>query len=243
MSITESGTKPTVVLVHGAFAESSSWDGVISGLVGDGYPVIAVANPLRGVTSDSDYLRALLADIAGDIIVVGHSYGGTVMSGGATRNPHVKALVFVGAFAPEEGETPGDLASRLPGSTLGETLTKVALPDGGNDLYIMQSRYHAQFAADSSPEASTILGVTQRPIRESAFGEASGEPAWKTIPSWFLFGAEDRNIPVAMHRFMAERAGSKKTVELAGGSHTVGIPEAAKVVDLIEEAAAATSAA
>jgi pimeloyl-ACP methyl ester carboxylesterase len=243
MSITEPNSKPTVVLVHGAFAESSSWNGVISGLVGDGYPVIAVANPLRGVTSDADYLRALLADIVGDIIVVGHSYGGTVMSGGATGNPNVKALVFVGAFAPEEGETPGDLASRLPGSTLGETLTKVALPDGGNDLYIMQNRYHAQFAADSSPEASAILGVTQRPIRESAFGEASGEPAWKTIPSWFLFGAEDRNIPVAMHRFMAERAGSRKTVELAGGSHTVGIPEAAKVVDLIEEAAAATSAA
>ncbi|MFF1876916.1 alpha/beta fold hydrolase [Leifsonia sp. NPDC058230] len=242
MSITEqSAGKPTVVLVHGAFAESASWNGVIAGLLGEGFPAVAVANPLRGVTSDSEYLRALLRDITGDIILVGHSYGGTIISGGGTDNPNVKALVFVGAFAPEAGETPGELAAKLPGSTLGETLTSVAVPGGGNDLYIMQGRYHAQFAADSSAEVADVMAVTQRPILESAFGEQSGEPAWKTVPSWFLFGAEDRNIPVATHRFMAERAGSKKTVELAGGSHTVGIPEAAKVVDLIREAAAAVA--
>ena len=242
MSITESTAgKPTVVLVHGAFAESSSFSGVISGLLAEGYPAIAVANPLRGVTFDSDYLRALLVDIEGDIILVGHSYGGTIISGGGTDNPHVKALVFAGAFAPEEGETPGDLAGRMPGSSLGETLTKVAQPDGGNDLYIMQSRYHAQFAADSPAEVADVMAVTQRPILESAFGEASGKPAWKTVPSWFLFGAKDLNIPVAMHLFMAERAGSRKTVELPEGSHTVAIPEAAKLVDLIREAADATT--
>ena len=241
MSITEPNSKPTVVLVHGAFAESSSWNGVISGLVGDGYPVIAVANPLRGVTSDADYLRALLADIVGDIIVVGHSYGGTVMSGGATGNPNVKALVFVGAFAPEEGETPGDLAGKFPGSTLAATLTAVPLPEGGNDLYIRQGEYRAQFAADSPAEVAGVMAVTQRPIREAAFSEASGPAAWKSVPSWFLFGAADHNIPAEVHRFMAERAGSRKTIELAGGSHTVGIPEAAQVVDLIREAAAATT--
>jgi pimeloyl-ACP methyl ester carboxylesterase len=193
------------------------------------------------VSFDSDYLRALLADVTGDIILVGHSYGGTVISGGGAGNPNVKALVFVGAFAPEEGETPGDLASRMPGSSLGETLTKVAQPDGGNDLYIMQSRYHSQFAADSPAEVANVMAVTQRPILESAFGEASGEPAWKTVPSWFLFGSLDRNIPAAMHRFMAERAGSRRTVEMEGGSHTVGIPEAARVVELIREAAAASA--
>ncbi|MGV8967225.1 MAG: alpha/beta fold hydrolase [Cellulomonas sp.] len=242
MSITQPATeKPTVVLVHGAFAESSSWNGVISGLLAEGFPAIAIANPLRGVTFDSEYLRASLADVEGDVVLVGHSYGGTVISGGGTDNPHVKALVFVGAFAPEEGETPGDLASRLPGSSLGETLTKVAQPDGGTDLYIMQSRYHAQFAADSPAEVADVMAVTQRPILESAFGEKSGEPAWKTVPSWFLFGAKDLNIPVAMHRFMAERAGSRKTVELPEGSHTVAIPEAAQLVDLIREAAAATT--
>ena len=127
MSITQPATdKPTVVLVHGAFAESSSWTGVIEMLLRDGYPAIALANPLRGVTFDSDYLRATLADIDGDIVLVGHSYGGTVISGGGAGNPNVKALVFVGAFAPEAGETPGDLANKLPGSTLAGTLTQVS---------------------------------------------------------------------------------------------------------------------
>jgi len=242
MSIAEPVTgKPTVVLVHGAFAESSSWNGVIASLQEDGYPAIAIANPLRGVHFDSEYLRAALADVAGDIILVGHSYGGTVISGGGTDNANVKALVFVGAFAPEEGETPGDLANRLPGSSLGETLTKVQQADGDNDLYIMQSRYHSQFAADSPAEVANVMAVTQRPILESAFGQASGKPAWKTVPSWFLFGAQDRNIPAAMHRFMAERAGSRRTIELEGGSHTVGIPEAERVAELIREAAAATT--
>jgi len=242
MSITQaSAGKPTVVLVHGAFAESSSWSGVITLLLADGYPAIAVANPLRGVAFDSAYLRDTLKDIEGDIVLVGHSYGGTVISGGGSDNPQVKALVYVGAFAPDKGETPGELAAKMPGSTLGGTLTSVALSDGGTDLYIMQDKYHAQFAADSSAEVASVMGVTQRPILESAFGEASDEPAWKTVPSWFLFGELDKNIPAAMHRFMAERAGSRKTVELAGGSHTVGIPEAAKVADLIREAAEATT--
>ena len=241
MSITEpSSGKPTVVLVHGAFADSSSWNAVISPLLAEGYPAIAVANPLRGVSVDSEYLRALLADITGDIILVGHSYGGTVISGGGTGNPNVKALVFIGAFALEEGETVGELAGKFEGSTLGETLAAVDVP-GGKDLYIMQSRYHAQFAADSPAEVAAVMGVGQRPILEAAFSEASGEPAWKSVPSWFLFGAEDRNIPAAAHRFMAERAGSRKTIELQGGSHTVAIPEAGQVVDLIREAAAATT--
>lgn len=242
MSITQPATgKPTIVLVHGAFAESSSWNGVIADLLADGYPAIAIANPLRGGSFDSEYLRAALTDIAGDIVLVGHSYGGTVISNGGTDNPNVKALVFVGAFAPEEGETPGDLANRLPGSSLGETLTRVPQADGDNDLYIMQSRYHAQFAADSPAEVANVMAVTQRPILESAFSQASGTPAWKTVPSWFIFGALDLNIPAAMHRFMAERAGSRRTVELEGGSHTVGIPEAARVAELIREAAAATT--
>ena len=244
MSITaQSPDKPTVVLVHGAFAESSSWSGVITALAEDGYPTIAVANPLRGVKFDCDYLHDLIAGIPGDLVLVGHSYGGTVISGGGYGNPNVKALVFVGAFAPEAGETPGDLAGKLPGSTLAGTLTGVTLADGGNDLYIEQSKYHQQFAADSSAEVATVMAVTQRPILESAFGEASGEPAWKSVPSWFLFGAEDRNIPAAVHRWMADRAGSRKTIELEGGSHTVGIPEAAKVADLIREAAMATTMA
>lgn len=242
MSITRQSTsQPTIVLVHGAFAESSSWSGVISLLLNDGFPAIAVANPLRGVGFDCDYLRATLEDIGGDIILVGHSYGGAVISGGGAGNPRVKALVYIGAFAPEAGETVGDLAGRLPGSTLAETLTSVALPGGGVDLYIEQDRYRAQFAADSPAESAAVMAVTQRPIQESAFGEPAGEPAWKSIPSWFLFGELDKNIPAAVHRFMADRAGAKKTIEVKGGSHTVGIPEAAQVFDLIREAAEATT--
>jgi pimeloyl-ACP methyl ester carboxylesterase len=227
--------KPTIVLVHGAFAESASWDGVISRLLDAGYPAVALANPLRGVHSDGEYLRAALLGIEGDIVLVGHSYGGMVISNGGGGNPAVKALVFVGAFAPEAGESAIQLSGQFPGSSLGDALAPVKLPDGTTDLYIQQKLYHHQFAADSPAEAAAVMAVTQRPIADVALNEGSGEPAWKTLPSWFLFGSEDLNIPVAAHRFMAERAGSRKTVELAGGSHTVAIPEAAALVDLIGE--------
>jgi pimeloyl-ACP methyl ester carboxylesterase len=238
MSITTTGkNKPTIVLVHGAFAESASWNGVIAALLDDGFGVLAVANPLRGLARDSDYLRSVLAGIDGDIVCVGHSYGGSVISNGATGNPAVKALVFVGGFAPEAGESAAELAGRYEGGTLGDTLVSVKLSDGNTDLYIRQDRYRAQFAADSPASEAAIMAVGQRPIVESALNEASGEPAWKTVPSWFLFGTEDKNIPAAVHRFMAQRARSRRTVELTGGSHSVGIPEASAVADLIREAA------
>jgi pimeloyl-ACP methyl ester carboxylesterase len=229
--------KPTIVLVHGAFADSSSWNGVVTALRGDGYPVLALANPLRGVRADAEYLRSTLAGVEGDVVLVGHSYGGMVISNGGTGNPNVKALVFVGAFAPDAGDSAATLSGRFPGSTLAETLAAVKLPGGDTDLYIRQDRYHAQFAADSPADVAAVLAAGQRPITEAALGEASGEPVWKSVPSWFVFGSEDRNIPAAVHRFMAERAGSRRTIELEGGSHTVGIPEAATVADLIREAA------
>ncbi|TQS43491.1 alpha/beta fold hydrolase [Cryptosporangium phraense] len=230
-------SKPTIVLVHGAFAESASWNGVIQRLLDAGYPAVALANPLRGVRHDADYLRTTLTGIEGDVVLVGHSYGGMVISNASPGVTSVKALVYVGAFAPDAGESAGDLAGRFPGSSLGETLAPTKLPDGTNDLYIKQDRYHHQFAADSPAAEAAIMAVTQRPITDAALGEPSGEPGWKTLPSWFLFGSEDLNIPVEAHRFMAERAGSRRTVELAGGSHTVAIPEAAALVELIEEAA------
>ncbi|WP_200842131.1 alpha/beta fold hydrolase [Actinomadura sp. K4S16] len=242
MSITtNSAGKPTIVLVHGAFAESSSWNGVIAALLDDGHPVIAVANPLRGVAYDADHLRGVLAAIDGDVICVGHSYGGIVITNGTAGNGNVKALVYIGAFAPDTGESAADLAGRYEGSTLGETLAPVKLADGSTDLYIRQDLYHAQFAADSPAREAAVMAVTQRPIAESALAEPSGEPAWKTIPSWFLIGGKDKNIPAAAQRFMAERAGSRRTVELPEGSHAVGIPEAATVADLVREAAASTA--
>ena len=241
MSIPTTGNnKPTIVLVHGAFAESASWNGVAARLLADGFPAVAVANPLRGVRTDADYLRSVLGGIEGPIVLVGHSYGGMVISNVATAGTGVTALVYVGAFAPVAGESAADLAGRFPGSSLGATLAPVKLPDGGTDLYIQQDRYHHQFAADSPADQAAVMAVTQRPITEAALTEASGEPSWQSLPSWFLFGSEDLNIPVAAHRFMAERAGSRRTVELAGGSHTVAIPEAAALVELVEEAAAAS---
>ena len=242
MSITEPvAGRPTIVLVHGAFAESSSWDGVIRLLQRDGYPVIAVANPLRGVSKDAGYLRSVLADVSGDIVLVGHSYGGTVITN-TDGVDNVKALVYIGGFAPDAGESAAQLAGKYEGGTLGETLAAVPLGDGDVDLYIRQAEYHAQFAADSIPDVAAVMAVTQRPIVEAALNEASGAPAWRSLPSWFLFGSEDKNIPAESHRFMAERARSRRTVELEGGSHTVGIPEAAAVVDLIREAAEAATA-
>lgn len=239
MTITTTGAhQPTIVLVHGAFAESASWNGVVADLLADGFGVVAVANPLRGLATDSDYLRAVLAGIDGDVVCVGHSYGGCVITNGAAGNPAVKALVYVGGFAPDAGESAAELAGRYEGGTLGETLVPIKLPSGDTDLYIRPDRYRAQFAADSSESAAAVMAATQRPIVERALNEASGEPAWRTVPSWFLFGTDDRNIPVAVHRFMAQRAGSRRTVELAGGSHSVGVPEASKVAELIREAAA-----
>ncbi len=232
--------RPTVVLVHGAFADSSSWNAVIDLLLGEGFPVVAVANPLRGVSSDSEYLASVLAGTNGDIVLVGHSYGGTVISNGATGNQRVKALVFIGGFAPDVGESSADLAGRYEGGTLGETLAPIPLPDGGTDLYILPDKYHDQFAADLSAHEAAVMAVTQRPIVESALNEASREPAWRAIPSWFLFGEADKNIPVEAHRFMAARAGSRRTVEVPGGSHSVAIPEAKAVFELIREAAALT---
>lgn len=232
-------TKPTIVLVHGAFAESASWNRVIGPLLTEGFPVIAVANPLRSVRGDADYVASVLEQTDGDIVLVGHSYGGMVNSNAATGNERVRALVYIGAFAPDAGESAADLAGRFDGSTLADTLATVALGDGTSDLYIRQDAYHQQFAADSSIEDAAAMAVTQRPIVAAALGEPSGEPAWKTVPSWFLFGSDDRNIPAASHRFMAQRAGSRRTVEIDGGSHTVAIPEAPTAVDLIREAAAA----
>jgi pimeloyl-ACP methyl ester carboxylesterase len=192
------------------------------------------------VKDDSDYLASVMEGIEGPLVLVGHSYGGILIGNAAEGNDRVAALVYIGGFAPDVGESAADLAGKYEGGTLGETLVAFDLPDGNKDhkdLYIIQDKYRAQFAADVSEEESTLMGVTQRPIAESALNEASAAAAWNSLPSWFLFGELDKNIPVAVHRFMAERAGSRRTVEVAGGSHSVGIPEAAQVVELIQEAA------
>jgi pimeloyl-ACP methyl ester carboxylesterase len=228
------------VLVHGAFADSSSWDGVVSRLLARGYPVVSVANPLRGVRSDADYVAAVLKTIKGPIVLGGHSYGGSVITNAAKGNKNVKSLVYVAGFAPDTGESAATLSARYPGSTLGAALAPpVALPGGGRDLYIRQDRFWRQFAADVPQARAKVMAVAQRPVTEAALNEGSGAPAWKTIPSWFIFGERDKNIPAAVHSFMAKRAGAKKTVEVKGASHVVMISHPEAVAKIIDAAAAA----
>lgn len=232
-------SKPVVVLVHGAFADASSWDGVIRILHKDGYPVIAPANPLRGVKSDGAYIGNLIAAQSGPVILVGHSYGGNVITEAANGHPNVKSLVYVSAFAPDTGEAAGELAGKFPGSTLGPTLAPpVALADGGNDLYIVQAKFRAQFAADVPAAQAALMAVTQRPIAQAAIGEKSGDAAWKTIPSWFIYGDADKNIPPQALAFMAKRAKAKDVVVVKGASHVVMVSHPDAVAKLIEKAAA-----
>jgi len=234
---TAQDSKPTIVLVHGAFAESSSWNGVLTELITKGYPTIAVANPLRGVKSDAAYVASILKGIKGSIVLVGHSYGGAVITNAVNSNRNVKALVYVAGFAPDTGETAAELAGRYPGSTLGPTLAPpVELPDGSKDLYIQQDKFHAQFAADVPAADTKLMASTQRPITEAALNEASGAPAWKSTPSWFIYGSRDLNIPAAVHSFMAKRTNSKKTIVVNGASHVVMVSHPNAVAEVIEHA-------
>jgi pimeloyl-ACP methyl ester carboxylesterase len=229
----QDGSQPTIVLVHGAFAESASWNDLIRRLQDQGYTAIAAANPLRSVAGDAESVASIFEAVEGPIVLVGHSYGGSVISSAARDNQDVKALVYVAGFAPEEGENALELSGRFPGSTLGEALWPVPLSDGSTDLYIRQEEYHQQFAHDVPAEQTALMAATQRPVRDVALNEASGPPAWKSIPSWFVFGELDKNIPAALHRFMAERAGAREIVEIEGASHAVGVSHPEEVADMI----------
>ena len=230
--------KPTVILVHGAFADSSSWNGVVPILLRDGYHVVAPANPLRGPKSDGAYVRALLATIEGPVVLVGHSYGGMVISDAANGAANVKALVYVAAFAPEAGESAGTLDSKFPGSLLGTALARpVPLPDGSHDLYVMQEKFHDAFAPDLPEGPARVAGVTQRPISDIAFDEPAAAPAWKTIPAWAVYGDHDTAIPPEALAFMAERMKARETVVVKGASHVVMISHPNAVAKVIEDAA------
>jgi pimeloyl-ACP methyl ester carboxylesterase len=232
--------KPTVVLVHGAFADASSWNGVIKRLHDKGYTVIAAANELRSVKGDAAAVSSLVKSIHGPVVLVGHSYGGPVISEAASGLANVKALVYVAAFAPDVGENAAELSGRFPGSSLGSALAPpVALADGGKDLYIEQDKFHAQFAADVPAAQASLMAVGQRPVTDAALHEASTSAAWKSIPSWFIYGSADLNIPPAAQAFMAKRAHSRRTVVIEGASHVVMVSHPAEVAALIEQAARA----
>jgi len=232
-------TQPTVILVHGAFADASSWNGVIADLTGRGFPVIAAANPLRSLDTDAATIKALVQSVDGPVVLVGHSYGGAVISNAAVGQANVKALVSIAGFLPEKGESALELSNKFPGSTLGDTLQTVALPDGNTDLYVRQELFHNQFAADVPAAKAALMAASQRPITLSALAEPSRTASWKTLPSYMIYGTADRNIPAAVMKFMAERAGARDTVAITGASHALMISHPSDVAAMIEEAAGA----
>ena len=229
--------KSTVILVHGAFAESSSWHPVAPTLTAAGHRVIAYANPLRSIADDAAGLAALVRSIDGPIVLVGHSYGGAVITNVPADAGQIVGLVYVAGFALDAGESPGVAASLVPGGTLGDTLEPVLLAGGGVDLYIAPEKFHAQFCADLPAPDAALLAISQRPIAEAALTEPSGEPLWRSVPTWSIFGDLDRNIPAGAHRMMAERASAKHIVEIAGASHVVGVSHPSRTADLILDAA------
>jgi pimeloyl-ACP methyl ester carboxylesterase len=227
----------TVVLVHGAFAETASWDRVIPPLQSAGHAVIAAANPLRGLAADAESVSDLVRSVDGPVVLVGHSYGGAVISNVDADAGQIIGLVYVAAFAPDTGESAFTLAQRFPGSTLGDSLRPVPRSNGTTDLYIARELFHEQFAADVPADEAARMAATQRPVTLEALQEPAGErPLWKELPSWFLIAGQDRNIPAELQRFLADRAGARRTVELPTASHGVAWPHSDATARLILEA-------
>jgi pimeloyl-ACP methyl ester carboxylesterase len=227
--------KPTIVLVHGAWADAAGWSAVTERLQGQGYTVIAPANPLRGVPTDTAYLTSVLASISGPVVLVGHSYGGAVITNAATGNPNVKALVFIAAFAPDAGETLAQILAMNPGSQAAPPNLTFRPYPGGVDTYISPSAFHEVFCADVPAATAAMMAATQRPLDTAVLAEPTAVPAWRTIPSWYLVAANDHAIPPATERFMAKRAGA--TTREVDSSHVAMISQPTIVTDLITDAA------
>jgi pimeloyl-ACP methyl ester carboxylesterase len=234
----------TVVLVHGAFADASSWTGVIERLQAAGVQVTAPANPLRGLSSDSAYLASFLNQIPGPVLAVGHSYAGAVISNAATKASNVVGLVYVAAFAPEEGERLGDVASTSKDSVLSAALVPLQYPTGQGaetavEFAVNPARFHEAFAADLPARQAALMAATQRPVAELAFSEPTGVPAWKTLPAWAVVATGDKAAGSDVIRSMAKRAGA--TISEVEGSHVIMLSQPQIVTDVILAAVAAVS--
>ncbi|AKN74047.1 alpha/beta hydrolase [Streptomyces sp. PBH53] len=238
-----STSTPTVVLVHGAFADAASWSGVIEELQSDGIPVIAPPNPLRGLAADAAYVASVAAQIDGPVVLVGHSYGGALITvAGATEN--VVGLVYVAAYALEEGESLGELQGRFPLSPLVSNLKQWTYPvadgDPAVEVTIAEDAFPSVFAADVPAEVTKVLAAAQRPLAAAAFEEKASAAAWRTKPSWALVAGADNAINPEVERFGAQRAGAT-IAEIEGASHAVAVSRPKAVADLIREAVRATS--
>ena len=230
---------PTGVLVHGAFADASSWNGVVELLQAKGLKVTAPANPLRGIAIDSAYIAGVLGQIPGPILAVGHSYGGAVLTNAATNAENVLGLVYVAAFAPAEGEVLGGVTGGSKDSVLDTALVSLQYPAGDSggtavEFAIDPAKFHDAFAADLPAEQSAVLAATQRPVAEAAFSEPSGPPAWKRLPSWAAVASADTAAGTDVIRSMAQRAGA--TITELEGSHVIMISQPQAVTDVILEA-------
>src|SRR3954471_7267168 len=237
------GPKPTVVLVHGAFADASSWAGVVTRLQKQGYTVVAPALGMRGLASDSAYLASLLGQIKGPVVLAAHSYGGAVISNAATGADNVKALVYVNAFATEDGEVLGNVEKGSTDSALNPALQQFTYPTGdgatATELLVDPAKFPAVFGGDLPPEEAAELAATQRPIAASAFSEPAGPPAWTTRPSWAVVATGDKAAGTDVTLSMAKRA--KATITEVDGSHLIMVSQPDVVTDVILQAARAQS--
>ena len=233
-------SKPTIVLIHGAFADSSIWRRVYDLLDVDEYEVLAPANPLRGLANDASYLEGLIDQLDGPVVLVGHSYGGPVITV-AGNSDKVAGLVYVAGLAPDEGESVGDLQGRFPPLAEGQVLQPRPLPDGGAELSVDPERFHEVFTADLPDVDAAFMAHAQRPVSPTAFEEPATAPAWRAKPSWAVFGTGDLPVGPALHRFQYERAGSTVT-EVEGASHFLMLSKPDVVARVIREAVTATTA-
>jgi pimeloyl-ACP methyl ester carboxylesterase len=229
----------TVALVHGAFADASSWASVTERLEAADVPVRAIANPLRGINADAAYVSSAIAQIPGPVLAVGHSYGGAVITNAVTRNPNVRGLVYIAAFAPDEGESVGDRVGASKDSMLLPSVMEATYPTGNgsetaSEYYIDPAKFREVFTADLSPEQSDVLAASQRPVAAAALGEKTTSPAWKQLPSWAVVGTGDKAAGADNVRFMAQRAGANITE--IDGSHVIMISQPAAVTDVIMQA-------
>jgi pimeloyl-ACP methyl ester carboxylesterase len=238
-STPDSAAGPTVVLVHGAFADSSSWNGVVEKLLDAGVSVLAVPNPLRGISHDSAYVASAIRQVPGPVLAVGHSYGGAVITTATPPADNVVGLVFVAAFAPEEGETLESIENGSTDSVLNSALVTHEYPTGQGsetavELTVDPAKFHDAFAADVPEKEAAIMAATQRPVAAAAFGEPTGTPAWKTLPSWAIVPTGDKAAGSDVLRSMAQRA--KAEITETEGSHVIMVSQPQIVTDVIMEA-------
>ncbi|MEV0247205.1 alpha/beta hydrolase [Nocardia sp. NPDC050712] len=227
--------KPGVLLVHGAFADGSSWGGVVEGLQRRGFRVTTAAVPLRGLEYDSAYIRGVLDAMPGKTVLVGHSYGGAVITNAAAGSAKAAGLVYVAAFAPDRGESLGELDGRFGGPATKITEPHLVAGAAVPELRIVDEKFGEFFAQDVAPVRAAVLAAGQRPISVAAFTEQTAEPAWRTLPSWYLVAADDRMIPPNGQREMARRANA--TVTEHAGSHAIAVSNPDAVVGVIDQAA------